>query len=168
MQLFPAKTSLTIVTLVVMLVIPDYIPAFKDYRVFEWSNASVVFDFHPRMHPGNPVEEEQERLKPDTEELRTEAHPLVDPHHQLDHFFAKLLRTERQEAGARVGAILMCTLFGMALGGWLSGAIFDWTGSYRAAFLNGTAWNLVNVSIVLMLIFRARSSRKRGVAAAMA
>ena len=73
-----------------------------------------------------------------------------------------------KEAGARVGAILMCTLFGMALGGWLSGAIFDWTGSYRAAFLNGTAWNLVNVSIVLMLIFRARSSRKRSVAVAMA
>ena len=64
-----------------------------------------------------------------------------------------------KEAGARVGAILMCTLFGMALGGWLSGAIFDWTGSYRAAFLNGTAWNLVNVSIVLMLLYRATGQR---------
>ena len=42
-----------------------------------------------------------------------------------------------QEAGARVGTVLMATLFGMALGGWMSGAIFDLTGSYRAAFING-------------------------------
>jgi MFS family permease len=68
-----------------------------------------------------------------------------------------------REAGARVGTVLMCTLFGMALGGWMSGAIFDLTGSYRAAFLNGTAWNLLNVGIVLFLIFRARSGGMRRV-----
>lgn len=61
-----------------------------------------------------------------------------------------------REAGARVGMVLMATLFGMALGGWMSGAIFDLTGSYRAAFLNGIAWNLVNVSIATMLLLRAR------------
>ncbi|MET0311348.1 MAG: MFS transporter, partial [Burkholderiaceae bacterium] len=61
-----------------------------------------------------------------------------------------------KEAGERVGTVLMATLLGMALGGWLSGAIFDWTGSYRAAFLNGIAWNLLNVSIVGYLIWRAR------------
>jgi len=48
----------------------------------------------------------------------------------------------------------------MALGGWLSGAIFDLTGSYRAAFLNGTAWNLLNISIVLILLYRARGGRR--------
>ncbi len=58
------------------------------------------------------------------------------------------------EAGARVGTVLMCTLFGMALGGWMSGAIFDLTGSYHAAFLNGIAWNLLNLSIVLVLMRR--------------
>ena len=63
-----------------------------------------------------------------------------------------------QEAGARVGAVLMATLFGMALGGWMSGAIFDWTGSYRAAFVNGIGWNLVNVTIVLFLLYRARGA----------
>ena len=52
-----------------------------------------------------------------------------------------------REAGARVGTVLMATLFGMALGGWMSGAIFDVTGSYKAAFLNGIAWNLLNLSI---------------------
>jgi MFS family permease len=61
-----------------------------------------------------------------------------------------------QQAGARVGTVLMATLFGMALGGWMSGAIFDATGSYRAAFANGIAWNLLNVGVVLFLLFRAR------------
>jgi MFS family permease len=60
------------------------------------------------------------------------------------------------EAGARVGAVLMATLFGMALGGWMSGAIFDASGSYRAAFVNGIAWNLLNVGIVLFLLARAK------------
>jgi MFS family permease len=57
--------------------------------------------------------------------------------------------------GARVGAVLMATLIGMALGGWLSGAIFDWTGSYRAAFYNGIGWNLLNIAIIAMLLLRA-------------
>src|SRR6478735_12256916 len=61
-----------------------------------------------------------------------------------------------KEAGGRVGTVLMATLFGMALGGWMSGAVFDLTGSYRAAFLNGIAWNLLNVSIVLFLLYRVR------------
>jgi MFS family permease len=61
-----------------------------------------------------------------------------------------------QEAGARVGTVLMATLFGMALGGWMSGAVFDLTGSYRAAFLNGIAWNLLNISIVVFLLYRVR------------
>ena len=61
-----------------------------------------------------------------------------------------------REAGARVGTVLMASLFGMALGGWMCGAVFDLTGSYRAAFLNGTAWNLLNVGIVAFLLYRAR------------
>jgi len=51
----------------------------------------------------------------------------------------------------------MASLFGMALGGWLSGYIFDLTGSYQAAFLNGLGWNAVNGTIVLWLLFRRRS-----------
>ncbi len=58
------------------------------------------------------------------------------------------------EAGARVGTVLMFTLFGMALGGWMSGKVFDLTGSYHAAFLNGIAWNVLNVSIALFLLAR--------------
>jgi MFS family permease len=59
-----------------------------------------------------------------------------------------------QEAGTRLGIVLMAALFGMALGGWLSGAIFDLTGSYQAAFLNGILWNALNVSIMLWLLLR--------------
>ena len=61
-----------------------------------------------------------------------------------------------QEAGARVGIVLAATLVGMALGGWMSGAIFDLTGSYHAAFANGVMWNLLNGSIVLWLIVRRK------------
>ncbi len=63
------------------------------------------------------------------------------------------------QAGARVGTVLMATLLGMALGGWMSGAIFDWTGSYQAAFINGIAWNALNLVIVGFLILRARRGR---------
>ncbi len=61
-----------------------------------------------------------------------------------------------REAGWRMGSVLTATLFGMALGGWLSGAIFDATGSYRAAFLNGAAWNLVTIVIAVELLRRKR------------
>lgn len=60
-----------------------------------------------------------------------------------------------QEAGARTGTVLMATLLGMALGGWMSGAVFDLTGSYRAAFFNGIAWNLLNLAIIGWLLHRA-------------
>jgi MFS family permease len=60
------------------------------------------------------------------------------------------------QAGARVGTVLMATLFGMALGGWLSGKVFDLTGSYQAAFINGIGWNLLNLAVVLFLLLRLR------------
>ncbi|MGE5336716.1 MAG: MFS transporter [Gemmatimonadota bacterium] len=71
-----------------------------------------------------------------------------------------------REAGARVGTVLMATLAGMALGGWLSGAVFDLTGSYRAAFLNGIGWNLINLSIAGWLLMRARGRPHSGAVAA--
>ena len=66
-----------------------------------------------------------------------------------------------REAGARVGAVLMFTLFGMALGGWMSGRIFDLTGSYTAAFANGIAWNALNLAIAVTLLWRVRPARLR-------
>lgn len=60
-----------------------------------------------------------------------------------------------KEAGARMGTVLMATLLGMALGGWMSGAIYDATYSYHAAFVNGIAWNLLNISIIGFLLYRS-------------
>ena len=60
------------------------------------------------------------------------------------------------QAATRVGIVILGTIGGMSLGGWLSGVIFDATGSYRAAFVNGVAWNLFNVAIVTWLLLRSR------------
>jgi MFS family permease len=62
-----------------------------------------------------------------------------------------------KEAGFRISLVLTSTVFGMALGGWLSGEIFDKTGSYTWAFAHGIGWNLLNLSIALWLLFRKRS-----------
>lgn len=66
-----------------------------------------------------------------------------------------------KEAGTRVGLVLLATLGGMALGGWLAGAIFDLTGSYQAAFLDGIGWNLLNIGTMTFLLLRARGTRLR-------
>jgi len=65
-----------------------------------------------------------------------------------------------REAGWRVGAVLTATLLGMALGGWMSGAVFDFTGSYRAAFLNGIGWNLITILIAAELLRRTRRAAR--------
>jgi MFS family permease len=59
-----------------------------------------------------------------------------------------------REAGQRIGLIVMATILGMAVGGWMSGWIYDLTGSYRAAFLNGIAWNFLNIGIILFVLIR--------------
>jgi MFS family permease len=61
-----------------------------------------------------------------------------------------------EQAGARVGFVLMATIVGMAAGGWLSGLIFDLSGSYQMAFVHGIAWNIVNLTIAVWLMLRVR------------
>ena len=62
------------------------------------------------------------------------------------------------QAATRVSTVITATLFGMALGGWMSGKIFDLSGSYRAAFMNGVVWNVLNMLIAMWLL--RRSSRE--------
>ena len=50
----------------------------------------------------------------------------------------------------------MATILGMALGGWMSGYIYDLSGSYTLAFVNGIAWNFVNIAILGGLWFMSR------------
>ncbi|WP_170750816.1 CynX/NimT family MFS transporter [Ruegeria lacuscaerulensis] len=64
------------------------------------------------------------------------------------------------EAGARVGFVMMMTIMGMALGGWMSGWIYDVTGNYQLAFINGILWNGLNIAILLMLLKRSRPRRQ--------
>lgn len=59
-----------------------------------------------------------------------------------------------REAGERVGFVIMMTILGMALGGWMSGWIYELTGSYQMAFLNGIIWNGLNLLIMGWLFFR--------------
>jgi len=66
-----------------------------------------------------------------------------------------------REAGARVGFVMMMTILGMALGGWMSGWIYDLSGSYQMAFLNGIAWNALNIVIVGTLLMRSRPRAPR-------
>jgi len=61
-----------------------------------------------------------------------------------------------REAATRVGIVIFASVFGMSFGGWVSGVIFDATGSYAAAFANGLGWNALNMVIVVGLLVRAR------------
>lgn len=60
-----------------------------------------------------------------------------------------------QQAGTRVGVVMMATVLGMALGGWMSGWIYDQTGGYELAFVNGIAWNVLNMGILALILWRS-------------
>lgn len=66
-----------------------------------------------------------------------------------------------QEAGARVGFVMMMTIMGMALGGWMSGWLYDVTGKYELAFVNGILWNGLNIAIIATLLMRSRPRHGR-------
>ncbi|MDA9940604.1 MFS transporter [Planktomarina temperata] len=70
-----------------------------------------------------------------------------------------------KEAGARVGFVMMATILGMALGGWLSGLTYDLSGSYTLAFVNGIIWNGANIAVIIWLILRSRASMSVSAAA---
>jgi MFS family permease len=61
-----------------------------------------------------------------------------------------------REAATRVGLVILASVLGMSFGGWVSGVIFDATGSYAAAFMNGLAWNALNIIIMVSLLIRPR------------
>ena len=65
-----------------------------------------------------------------------------------------------QQAGVRVGLVLGATIVGMALGGWISGEIFDLTQSYYLAFVNGILWNFLNILAIVYVIFKSDLFKK--------
>jgi hypothetical protein len=68
-----------------------------------------------------------------------------------------------REAASRLAPIAVANSIGMSLGGWMAGEIFDLTGSYHAAFLNGVLWNLVNIAIVGRLLLRVKRPAAKAV-----
>jgi hypothetical protein len=46
----------------------------------------------------------------------------------------------------------------------VSGVIFDASGSYAAAFLNGLGWNALNIAIMAALLIRARAQSRLALA----
>jgi MFS family permease len=64
-----------------------------------------------------------------------------------------------KEAGKRVGMVIMATVWGMAIGGWMTGWIYDMTGSYQTAFINGIVWNLMNIAAMVLVLTRTGSTK---------
>ena len=64
-----------------------------------------------------------------------------------------------EEAGKRIGVVMVATVAGMAVGGWASGFIFDLTGSYRMAFIHGIAWNILNMAIMVFILLQSRPAK---------
>ncbi len=69
-----------------------------------------------------------------------------------------------REAAQRISLVLLAAVSGMAIGGWLSGEIYDYTGSYQAAFLNGIAWNILNMAIAAWLLIGRNRTLSTGTA----
>ena len=64
-----------------------------------------------------------------------------------------------REAGARIGFVIMATIIGMAVGGWMSGWIYVLTGSYKMAFINGIGWGLLNILIMVFILKHSKTIR---------
>lgn len=63
------------------------------------------------------------------------------------------------EVAERVGFLIFATIVGMSLGGWLSGEIYDFTKSYKLAFINGIFWNIINLCIMIYLFIIYKKSK---------
>ena len=63
------------------------------------------------------------------------------------------------EVAERVGWLIFATIIGMSLGGWLSGEIYDFTNSYKLAFINGIFWNIINLCIMIYLFIIYQKSK---------
>src|SRR5215468_86270 len=60
------------------------------------------------------------------------------------------------EAYWRIPLFLLCSGSGMAIGGWIAGALYDRFGTYMLAFAAGVGANAINLAIVGALVLRQR------------
>ena len=97
---WPQKPLLALASFAIGITVPQYVPQWYNWRVYEWNTAAAVFDFQPRMRAAAPMEEEMERLRPDTVAVKSDGSRILDPFGSMDNFYAALLRTERKQPGA--------------------------------------------------------------------
>lgn len=97
---WPVKPFLVIATFAVGIALPQYIPQWYNWRIFEWATVPAVVDFQPRARAAEPLQEEAERLRPDTVSLKSNSSRIHDPTATMDHFYASLLKTERLQNGS--------------------------------------------------------------------
>jgi lysophospholipase L1-like esterase len=96
------KAALTLATFLGLLTLPDYVPQFKDYKVWDWSTVPRVLDFLPRGNPASGVQDEQERLRPGANLDKLSVHPLQATEGALDHFHKALRRAELKQGSVRI------------------------------------------------------------------
>jgi lysophospholipase L1-like esterase len=97
---WPLKPLLVIATFAAGIALPQYIPQWYNWRIFEWATVPAVLDFQPRTRAAEPLQEEMERLRPDSVAVKSQGSRIHDPAATMDSFYAALLRTERQQSGA--------------------------------------------------------------------
>lgn len=107
---FPAKTALTVVTFLVLVVVPQWVPSLKDYISVDSAKIAAVFDFPLHKPPVNePIPVNEPNEVSDSRPARPPASAsspapmgstrtwatdksgkLVDPTHELDRFYNSL------------------------------------------------------------------------------
>jgi lysophospholipase L1-like esterase len=97
---FPWKTALAILTFIGWVALPVIAPALKNYKTLDWATVPSVLDFPLRKSSQQPMQDEQARLRPEMQPLTPSAEGIVDQAHDMDHFYAALLKTERRTPGA--------------------------------------------------------------------
>lgn len=97
---YPWKTALAILTFIGWVALPVVAPALKNYKTLDWTMVPSLLDFPLHKTTRQPIEDEQARLRPETELLTPSPERIVDRAHNMDHFYAALLRTERRQPGA--------------------------------------------------------------------
>jgi lysophospholipase L1-like esterase len=97
---WPQKPFLVIAIFVVGIALPQYIPQWYNWRIYEFAAVSSLWDFQPRSKTAEPMQEEFERLRPDSTSVKRDGSKIHDPQAAMDHFYASLLKTERSQPGA--------------------------------------------------------------------
>ncbi|MBL8233112.1 MAG: hypothetical protein JNL98_31730 [Bryobacterales bacterium] len=101
-MLWPTKPFLTLATFCGILLLTDLAPVLKDYKVMDWRTVPALLDFVNRTRSASPEVEEQQRLRPDTDAMRQQKHPIEDEGHDLDRFYRALHRAESKEGVVRI------------------------------------------------------------------